>query len=256
MECLFQDEDIRESVTREEFEKLCENIAEKTKKCIEIALLQSGLQAQQIDTVEIVGGASRVPFVKNVISEAFGGKNLSTTLNADECVARGAALQAACLSDLFKVKDFAIRDFCRSGISLKWDFSDKNPANNNENLPNFIFEPGAPLNTVRIFTLKREKEFKIAAFEHSDSGQISELATYHIKLPKAGKNEEKVRRVKITAKLSFDGVFSLERAHMMEESSSILGESAEGKGKEKKKDETEKAKDGAAATPQAKYDFA
>lgn len=86
-----------------------------------MTLHQAGLTPEQIDSVEIVGGASRVPWVKATISQAFNGKQLSTTLNADECVCRGAALQAACLSELFKVKDFAIRDFCRSGIALTFD---------------------------------------------------------------------------------------------------------------------------------------
>lgn len=54
--------------------------------------VQSELKKEDIYAVEIVGGASRIPSVKERISRFFG-KELSTTLNADEAVARGCALQ-------------------------------------------------------------------------------------------------------------------------------------------------------------------
>lgn len=52
----------------------------------------SELKKEDIYAVEIVGGASRIPSIKERISKFFG-KELSTTLNADEAVARGCALQ-------------------------------------------------------------------------------------------------------------------------------------------------------------------
>lgn len=55
-------------------------------------LSKSELKKEDIYAVEIVGGASRIPSVKERISKFFG-KELSTTLNADEAVARGCALQ-------------------------------------------------------------------------------------------------------------------------------------------------------------------
>ena len=48
-----------------------------------------GLSAEQIDVVEVVGGASRVPWWTQMCSEALGGTELSTTMNADESVACG-----------------------------------------------------------------------------------------------------------------------------------------------------------------------
>lgn len=57
------------------------------------------LKREDIYAVEIVGGASRIPAVKERISKFFG-KELSTTLNADEAVARGCALQVCCAAIL------------------------------------------------------------------------------------------------------------------------------------------------------------
>merc|ERR1719428_1461172 len=78
------------------------------------------VDVSSIDSVEIVGGASRVPWFKKMCSEAFGGKELSTTMNADESVARGCALQAAILSPLYKVREFKVEDTSMNGISVGW----------------------------------------------------------------------------------------------------------------------------------------
>merc|ERR1719254_158771 len=80
----------------------------------------AGIPMEQIDSVEIVGGGSRVPWVKRVCSEAFGGKSLSTTMNQEESVARGCALQAAILSPLYKVRDFKIEDTSPFPINIGW----------------------------------------------------------------------------------------------------------------------------------------
>merc|ERR1719361_3222113 len=84
------------------------------------AIAASGLTIEQIDSVEIVGGACRVPWVKRMCSAAFGGKELSTTMNADESVARGCALQAAILSPLYKVRDFKVEEHSPFPISVGW----------------------------------------------------------------------------------------------------------------------------------------
>ncbi|CAK0850697.1 unnamed protein product [Prorocentrum cordatum] len=60
---------------------------------LDAAKAASGLPVSAVDFVEMCGGCSRVPWVKEMCSQAFGGKELSTTMNADECVARGCTLQ-------------------------------------------------------------------------------------------------------------------------------------------------------------------
>merc|ERR1719492_97919 len=77
------------------------------------------MTAEQIDSVEIVGGGSRVPWVKKLCSEILG-KELSTTMNQEESVARGCALQAAILSPLYKVREFAVEDSSPFAINVGW----------------------------------------------------------------------------------------------------------------------------------------
>lgn len=65
------------------------------------AVEDAGLSLEQISSVEVVGGSSRVPMVVTRLMETLK-KDPSRTLNAKECVARGAALQSAMLSPTFK----------------------------------------------------------------------------------------------------------------------------------------------------------
>merc|ERR1712113_315938 len=93
---------------------------DRVKAVLEGAKAMAGIPLDQIDSVEIVGGGSRVPFVKKLIQDAFGGKELSTTMNQEESVARGCALQAAILSPLYKVRDFKVEDSSPFAINVGW----------------------------------------------------------------------------------------------------------------------------------------
>jgi molecular chaperone DnaK len=84
-------------VSREEFEKAIESILNKTKDCIEQALNDAQLKANDIDEVVFVGGSTRIPLVSKKINEWIG-KRPNKTINPDEAVALGAAIQASVLS--------------------------------------------------------------------------------------------------------------------------------------------------------------
>lgn len=85
----------------------------------------SALRPEDIHSVEIVGGSSRIPAIKNAIEQVFK-KPPSTTLNQDEAVARGCALQCAILSPAYKVKEFNLVDVQSYPIQLIWDESPGN----------------------------------------------------------------------------------------------------------------------------------
>ena len=67
-----------------------------------------------------MGGCSRVPAIKDIISSVFQ-QEIKTTMNLDEAVARGCALQCAILSPTFKVRDFSIHDIQPYPIQLTWE---------------------------------------------------------------------------------------------------------------------------------------
>lgn len=78
------------------------------------------LDVNDIHSVEIVGGSTRIPAIKLLIEKIFN-KTPSTTLNQDEAVSRGCALQCAILSPAFKVRNFSITDVQPYPIKLVWD---------------------------------------------------------------------------------------------------------------------------------------
>lgn len=83
-------------------EDLCSSLLRRVESLLYHCLTDSGLKVEDIYSVEIVGGASRTPSIKQLIEKIYK-KVPSTTLNADEAVARGCALQCAMLSPTFKV---------------------------------------------------------------------------------------------------------------------------------------------------------
>merc|ERR1719382_2002997 len=166
-ECLMEDEDFASNITRDIFLNMCQPMMDKVQAVLDAAKAACGLTMDQIDVVEIVGGATRVPWVKEMCSKAFG-KELSTTMNADESVARGCALQAAILSPLYKVRDFAVQDLSPFAISVGWMGSadDTNAAKEDDGDTQMaggegeyktatIFPAGSMMGTVKMLTFNR-----------------------------------------------------------------------------------------------------
>ena len=83
-------------------------------------LFKLGLQASEIHSVEIIGASPRVPALKNTV-EAIFGKQPSTTLNQDEAVARGCAIQCAMMSHTVRVRDIEIMDAAYYPVNISWD---------------------------------------------------------------------------------------------------------------------------------------
>jgi heat shock protein len=77
---------------RSQFEELCAELLQKIEVPLYLLMEQIQLKVDDVSAIEIVGGATRIPAVKEKIAKFFG-KDVSTTLNADEAVARGCALQ-------------------------------------------------------------------------------------------------------------------------------------------------------------------
>ncbi|KAF5804125.1 putative Heat shock protein 70 family [Helianthus annuus] len=109
IECLIGDTDVRGVVTREEFEKLSVKLLERVIAPCVVALKDCGLSVDKISTVELVGSGSRIPAITRVLTSFFR-RELSRTLNASECVARGCALMCAMLSPTLQVREYKVQD--------------------------------------------------------------------------------------------------------------------------------------------------
>ncbi|EQC39058.1 hypothetical protein SDRG_03266 [Saprolegnia diclina VS20] len=127
VECLVDEIDYNAKIDLEEFETLIAPLLDRLEGPIVKALADAGITKDQLSCVEIVGGGVRVASVKRKLADILGldkekpNLGLSTTLNADEAVARGCALQCAILSPLFKVKDFSIADIVNFPVRVSWE---------------------------------------------------------------------------------------------------------------------------------------
>ncbi|CAA0825063.1 Heat shock 70 kDa protein 17 [Striga hermonthica] len=103
VESLYDDRDFRSTISREKFEDLCKDLWEKALVPLKELLEHSGLKADDLYAVELIGGATRVPKLQAKLQEFLGRKELDKHLDADEAIVLGASLHAANLSDGIKL---------------------------------------------------------------------------------------------------------------------------------------------------------
>lgn len=96
---LYDGIDFYTNITRARFEELCNDLFKKTLEPVEKVINDSGIDKTQIDEVILVGGSTRIPKVKQLLQDYFNGKELNNSINPDEAVAYGAAVQAAILTE-------------------------------------------------------------------------------------------------------------------------------------------------------------
>ena len=90
--------DFNASITRSKFEDLCADIFKKTMEPVEKVLRDAKMDKGSVHEIVLVGGSTRIPKIQELLSDFFNGKELNKSLNPDECVAYGAAVQAAILT--------------------------------------------------------------------------------------------------------------------------------------------------------------
>ena len=92
------DLDMNLPLSRAKYESLCSDIFQKTMKPVETVLSDAKMAKSDVDEIVLVGGSTRIPKIQELLSSFFNGKSLSQSINPDEAVAYGAAVQAAILS--------------------------------------------------------------------------------------------------------------------------------------------------------------
>jgi len=96
------------TITRAKLEQLIGHLVERCRKPVQDALRDAKLEPEQVDEVVLVGGATRVPMVQRLVKELFRGKEPNRSVNPDEVVAVGAAIQASIATG--QMKDILVLD--------------------------------------------------------------------------------------------------------------------------------------------------
>ena len=104
------------TLTRAKFEQLCDHLIRKTIEPCKLALRDAGLDASQISEVILVGGSTRIPAIQKIVEEFFG-KTPNRSVNPDEVVAIGAAIQGGVLTG--EVKDVLLLDVTPLSLSIE-----------------------------------------------------------------------------------------------------------------------------------------
>jgi len=119
IDSLLEDVDVKGMMKKEDFFKMCDPLAERVLDPIRRALADAKLTVEQINQVEVTGGASRSVPIRNKVQEFFK-QEARQTMNSEESVVRGCALQCAILSPLFKVREYSITDLNPYPIKVSW----------------------------------------------------------------------------------------------------------------------------------------
>merc|ERR1711970_1400013 len=98
IDSLFEGIDFYTSITRARFEELCSDLFKGTLDPVEKSLRDSKLDKTAIHDIVLVGGSTRIPKIQKLLQDFFNGKELNKSINPDEAVAYGAAVQAAILT--------------------------------------------------------------------------------------------------------------------------------------------------------------
>lgn len=158
VESIMNDVDASSRLTREKLEQLIAPLLDRVQAPILQALQEASLTPEQIHSIELVGGTSRVPAIKSRIQAVFGGRHLSTTLNQDEAVARGATFACAMLSPVFKVREFTYHDIASYPIKVQWEPTPEEPESEL-----VVFPKGNTVPSTKILTTARTAPFDIEA---------------------------------------------------------------------------------------------
>eukprot|EP01134_Creolimax_fragrantissima_P006111 CFRG6111T1 len=212
VECVTDDADFHSKMAREEFYEMAAPLFERIQGPINQAVMDSKLSPNEIYSVEIVGGSTRIPKVKEIVASMFGEEKMLTTLNADECVSRGCALMAAILSPTFRVREFSITDSTPYPIDLKWKIND-------EPSTAVVFERHNPIPSTKMLKFKRSEPFELAAYYNDPlnvPGQRKFIGRYRIDGVKPDANGDPIQ-CKVRVRCNKNGMFSVESAHWVEE---------------------------------------
>lgn len=212
VECLIDGNDYHNSVSRDQFEELASDLFSRARNVLSDALRNSGLDVAEIGAVEIVGGSTRVPGIKAVIKDVFG-REPSTTLNADEAVARGCTLMCAILSPTFRVRQVQIADLQPYPITISWKSQDSDDTEREV----FTAQDNFPLTKmIRVNKPSRSTMEIEARYALPNNIPFSEPRIGYFTVDGMKGDLKDLTKLKFRVRINSDGIFEMKQPQLFE----------------------------------------
>ncbi|KAJ5127132.1 hypothetical protein N7448_007911 [Penicillium atrosanguineum] len=213
---LMNDVDVNTVMKRDDLEEMVKPLLDRITVPLEQALAEAKLTVEDIDQIEMVGGCTRVPAIKDTISKFFG-KGLSFTLNQDEAIARGCAFCCATLSPIFRVRDFSVHDIVNYPIDFTWEQSPEIP---DEDTSLTVFGRGNVMPSTKILTFYRKQPFDLEARYGQPEGLPGKvnpwIGRFSVKGVQADANDD-FMICKLKARLNLHGILNVESGYYVED---------------------------------------
>ncbi|KAG8762582.1 adenyl-nucleotide exchange factor sse1 [Ceratobasidium sp. 423] len=216
VESVMNDIDASSKITREQFEALITEPLSRITAPLEEALLEASLTPDQIHSIELVGGSSRIPAIRTRIREYFGNRQLSATLNADEAVCRGATFACAMLSPVFRVREFNVQDITPYPIKTSWERVPGDAEEDDTEL--VVFPRGNNIPSTKVLTFYRSGPFELEA-SYAEPEKVhgpAKLGSFKCTNVPPSANGDPVQ-IKVKTRLNLHGILSFEGAQLIEE---------------------------------------
>ncbi|PRP79757.1 hypothetical protein PROFUN_12619 [Planoprotostelium fungivorum] len=213
IDSLMNDIDVRGMMKRADFDAMSASLLDRLMEVVNKAITDSKIPTDKMFAVEITGGCTRLLAVQTRLAEGLK-RDISKTLNQEESVARGCALQCAILSPIFKVREFNLVDVQPYPIRVTWEKA--TPAEDNVLE---LFPVDSTIPSAKILTVCGHESLDLTA-EYADvsllpKGSSTVIGRYTVKKINPTKKETSKLRLKI--KLDQHGILVAESATLVED---------------------------------------
>lgn len=225
IECILEDRDLNDSITRAEYVKLIagSGLLERIAAPINAALAESGIAASALDAIEWVGSAMRASPLQDAVAKIVG-RSLSSTMNAEESVAKGCSLACALLSPLIKLnKKYKLIDTQPVPVTLTWKTLN-DPSDTKETTIE-LFPRKQHFGKAKFVTLNRKeaKPFELVAQYANNTFPIQDVsngivATARVQniVKEPDVNGSRDAEIRLKIKLDSNGLTYLQEAELVE----------------------------------------
>ncbi|KAJ2747456.1 lumenal Hsp70 protein [Coemansia sp. BCRC 34301] len=163
--------DFRTQLSRANLEQATKHFAQRICGPIDDALKAAGLTIADIDSVVLVGGGTRMPFVQKMLGDAYGAAKLSRNVNAEEACVMGAVFKGATLSSHFRVKDMRLRDAMSHAVRATYSVETKTMLGANKQETVVLYPEFGSVGVRRVIRDLRSTDFSIDFASKPSIGQ-------------------------------------------------------------------------------------